>query len=226
MRATSAALSAVKAKDPSLARACATSSATEGTSASFDRVGDRRVGELEWPEPDHALAPHAQRRLAGDEHPRAEPGDIDGRVDDLLEVVEDQQHLATAQMPRDQRVIGQAERAADRRHDVRGRPDRLELDHEAPVLEVVGDSVGHGQSEPCLAHAARPDERDDAALGAARVGERGELDRPARSAGRPRQGRCRGAERPRRVGRADGRRRRARARRTRPRTAGDRRDRR
>ena len=153
-----------------------------------DRVGDRGVGKLERPEPDHALAAHAQRRLAGDEHARAEPGDVDGRIDDLLEVVEDQQHLATAEVALDERVVRQPERAADRRRSrPRPSPTDFELDHEAAVLEVGADGVGHGQREPGLADAARPDEGDDAALGAAGVGERGELDRaPDEPAGRGR----------------------------------------
>ena len=115
MRATSAALPAVK-REGRVGRARVRDQQRDrGDLGEPDRVADRGVGKLERPEPDHALAPHAQRRLAGDEHARAEPGDVDGRVDDLLEVVEDQQHLATAEVALDERVVGQPERAADRR---------------------------------------------------------------------------------------------------------------
>ena len=119
------------------------------------------------------LAVDAQRSPAGDEDPQARRagehlGQHRGRVDHLLEVVEDEQHLAVAQRLGDAvdhgpvRLVGHADRSSDGRRDQLPFTDRLQRDEPDPVGEVVGGGRRNLQGQPRLADAARPGERQQA----------------------------------------------------------------
>ena len=130
------------------------------------RVGWRRQpgdGEL-------LLAVDAQGGPAGDEDPQARRasehlGQHRGRVDHLLEVVEDEQHPAFAQRLGNAvdhgpvRLVGHADRARNGRRDQLPFPDRFQRDEPDAVGEVVGGGGRDLQRQTRLADATRPGER-------------------------------------------------------------------
>ncbi len=90
-----------------------------------------------------------------------------GGLDHLLQVVQDEQRLARAQMRRellDQGPVArvaQAERLGHRRHDESGIADRLQRDEADAVGEPVLRLTGDFEGEAGLADAARPDQDDE-----------------------------------------------------------------
>ena len=140
----------------------------------FSRSSSGQPRRVRWRrQPGHGellLAVDAQRGPAGDEDPQARRagehlGQHRGRVDHLLEVVEDEQHPAFAQRLGDAvdhgpvRLVGHADRARDGRRDQLPFPDRLQRDEPDPVGEVVGGGGRDLQRQTRLADATRPGER-------------------------------------------------------------------
>ena len=91
-------------------------------------------------------------------------------VDDLLEVVEDEQHLALRQplhelvARRLRRGLGKAERRRDPRRNEGRIADRLERDEPCPVVVLVGDVGGELERQPGLARPARTGQREQPRL--------------------------------------------------------------
>ena len=132
----------------------------------------RRGVRLERVERHDRLAPHVQRRLAGDQDAQLraaleQPGDRRASGQDLLEVVEDEQRGPAAEPRLDLRgelagVVAEVERPCDRRQHARRIRDRREGDQERAAGQVVEQPPRDRQREARLAHAARADERHEA----------------------------------------------------------------
>ena len=135
-------------------------------------VGDTRGRQRERRDRELLLAGDPQRGTAGDDHRQLgrraqEVGDDRRPGDDLLEVVEDEQRVAVAEVlldAVDRRPLRreQAERAGDRgRHEVRVRHGRER--HEPGAVRVPLDAVARqGQRQPRLAGPAGARERQEA----------------------------------------------------------------
>ena len=120
-------------------------------------LGERRHRVLD-------LALHAQELAARDEEGEVgaglkERGELGRRLDHLLQVVEEEQHLALADVL-GEAVLG-AERLGDRLRDERGVAQGGEPDPEDACL-VLGDECGSRlEREPGLARAPGPGQRDE-----------------------------------------------------------------
>ena len=126
----------------------------------------------------HTVSPgHAQRFATGGHEPQARAaaqqifGHGGGRVDDVLAVVEHDDHLAVADHVGEPGGVGYVERGRDRRGHRDRITDRRELDEVAAVGERDRFGARHLQREPRLADTARTDEGQKPLLG----GEAGEL---------------------------------------------------
>jgi hypothetical protein len=118
-----------------------------------------------------------------------------GAWQEVLEVVEDKEDVPGGQEAHDRRprwlarIDERAERLPDRRRDVVRVAERRQLDPHGAVAERLAHALGDLEGEPCLAHSARPDQRDEPGF---RPGderrERGEIAlTPEQGAGRLRQ---------------------------------------
>ena len=142
--------------------------------------------QAERPDRNDLLAAHAQRRLAGHKHTaeRGHGGKLGHRrrrVEDVLEVVEDQQHppiageLTQANRGR-HALLGEAERAGDSGRHTGRVGEALEPDEEHAVGEVLEHGVSGGQRQPRLARPARTGQGQGARVARlARAGERLEV---------------------------------------------------
>ena len=190
MPATAGAFSFVTVNPGRTATARAMNSRTASYWPSVDgsgwRDGRREVLQLDPRQParvrrrgqarDHVLllARDAQHGPARDDDadPRAgadEGADVGRSVDDLLEVVEQEQHPPLPDRAGDDveggraRALGDADRAGDRRQDEVGARDRLEGDEPDPVGVLVGRGGRQLEREPRLAGPARSGERQELA---------------------------------------------------------------
>jgi hypothetical protein len=135
-----------------------------------------RLGRVERRHRIDLFAGDAKRGATGAEHPQTlaggqEIGDVCPDAWQVLQIIEDKQHLAVAEVvqhPLCQRLtrhVGHAGRLGDeRRHLVRiGRC--LEGDEDAAVGEIRLQASGGGKAEAGLAHAAGAGKGDQAHLG-------------------------------------------------------------
>ena len=88
-----------------------------------------------------------------------------GRVDHVLAVVEDDDHLAVADRVDEKLGVGHVQRRCDRRGNPRRIADRRELDEVAAVREVARRRSCDLQREPGLSDTTRTDEGDEPLLG-------------------------------------------------------------
>jgi hypothetical protein len=141
----------------------------------------------------------AQRLAAGDEHREArgrgeKPGDERRGLEDVLEVVEHEEHVASGERCRHQLVgalratLAQPERLGHRRRDEVGGRHGREADHVRTVDVPPGAASGQLQREPRLPGAAGAGEREQPRLAEQRGGE-GELPLAADQRGERRLGR-------------------------------------
>ena len=101
--------------------------------------------------PSRLVARRRRRRAA----PQQVLGDLGGRRDHVLAVVEHDQQLAVADQLGQPARVGQVERGRDRGADAGGIADGRQLD-QAPAERQAGRlGAGHLQREPRLAHPAR-----------------------------------------------------------------------
>jgi hypothetical protein len=168
-----------------------------GAREASTRRGRARVEELdagvvgEGLDADDVLGPDAERRPARREHDelravRRQGREVRGRVEDLLEVVEQQEH-PPARQEGSQPVRGaavarlrDAERGRDRRNDEAGVGDGGDVDPRRSAREPVRHVCGGRHRERRLAHAPGTRERDHTRRRVAQhVGEDGELLGPA-----------------------------------------------
>ena len=92
-------------------------------------------------------------------------GDLGGRPDHVLAVVEHQEHLPIADHLRQSARVREVERRSDRGADAGWIADGSQL-HQAPAeRQVRGLEPGHLEREACLAHSTGPDERHEAMVG-------------------------------------------------------------
>ena len=118
----------------------------------------------------HHLATDPQRLAACRDDPQttAAPEQILGQggrgIDDVLAVVEDDDHLAVADHVREELRIGHVEGCGGGRSHCGRISHRRELDDVAAVAERGGHSPGDFQRETRLADTARTDERDESLL--------------------------------------------------------------
>ncbi len=144
--------------------------------------GRRRVQQRQRGDDKDVFAGEAQHLAAGGEDLQVrsngqEVGEERGRLDHLLDVVEQQQDVAWAQVggqdlgrgrsPSGCAHLLQAQRPRDRREDEGGVGDRGQADEDDPVRELRGKIGGDVQGQPRLADAARPRQGDEADLVAA-----------------------------------------------------------
>ena len=127
-----------------------------------------RVGRGQGRQQELVLPVHAQTRAARDQdaQPRRrlqQLADEWGRFEQLLEVVQEEQELASAQLVLE-RVLGEPERLRDRRSDERRVDERGQADEPDAVGERAGELVCRPKRDPRLAGAAGPGERDDPAV--------------------------------------------------------------
>ena len=176
MSAMSAALSSLTVKPGFTALARSTKSMQAADRSVRSRLGAARLsGVARARDLVHLLAADPQHDPARHEELRERRGRIQlhqhgRRLDDLLEVVEHDQHAASRQRVRDAlverrlAVVADAERIRDRRHEESGLEHALEQ-HE---VDAVGEEILDGPSgldrEPALADAAGADHAHHPAL--------------------------------------------------------------
>ena len=120
------------------------------------RVGERVDGVCDLPIDPQELPARDEHAKVGE---RLEQGlQLRRRVDDLLEVVDQQQQLAGGHEPDE--VVLRAERLRDRAHDERRVAKRCQSDPEDPVPEVGKQAGGRLDREPGLPRPARAAEGD------------------------------------------------------------------
>jgi hypothetical protein len=142
-----------------------------------ERLGRPRGGQFEGRHRDYVLAGDRERFAAGGDHTDARRGSqhvghgLSDRPEQMLAVVHDQQQLLVLQV-REQQVQGlgcglvtQVQRRHGRvAHECRV-PDFSELDKPSAVAVATTEVCRGADRQTCLAHAARPDEADQAGLG-------------------------------------------------------------
>ena len=148
-------------------------SASKSGSTSLARVGEEldRVGRLERREWELLLCIDAQRLAAGREDrkpagPGDQPGHVGGRIHDVLEVVEDEQHPPHLQVRRkrlQQRLTGalpHTHRLRDRRNHKPRVGERRESHEQHAVGEVLDQLQSRLHGQPRLPRASRAGQRD------------------------------------------------------------------
>ena len=154
--------------------AWSSSESSSGAPAAWARATKRRdgvVGRQRRHGPD-GLAADAQPLAARGEEPQAGAatqqvlGDLGGRGDHVLAVVEHDQQLAVADHLGQPARVRQVEGRGDRGADAGGIADRRQLD-QAPAERSDRRTAARAdlQREPGLAHPARAHQRDEALLG-------------------------------------------------------------
>jgi hypothetical protein len=111
-------------------------------------------------QPFSARCEEVQRRTAA----QKVLGDLGGRRDHVLAVVEHDQQLPVGENLREPARVGELESARDRRSDAGGVPDRGELDQNAPTRERLRTLSAGIEREPRLADSAGSHQRDEAVL--------------------------------------------------------------
>lgn len=131
-----------------------------------------RIGHGQREDRQQLLARHREGRPAGGDHahPRAagqQPGDVVGRVEQVLDVVQHQQHAPLAQVPAQgdrQRLgarVAQAERAGDGGQHVCRVAQRGEVDEHRAVGVLAAQPQRQLQGQPRLARATGADQREE-----------------------------------------------------------------
>ena len=132
---------------------------TRACDEELDRVG---LGERPHLELDLAADPETLAARREDRNVRTcldEIGERGRRVDHLLEVVEDEEHLALADVVGE--VVLRTERLRDLVGDQGGVADRCKLDPEGAGLVIAHQLRGSLDRQACLAGTARPGERHE-----------------------------------------------------------------
>jgi hypothetical protein len=131
-----------------------------------------RVGEGQRRHGDDPLHGEAQRLAAGDQRPQPGTGrqqarDQRRRLDDLLEVVQDQEQRLVAQgcgQPLDDRAVPDlphAQRLSNDRRDEGGIGQRRQVDEGDAISELTGKAHGNLEREAGLADPARTGQGDE-----------------------------------------------------------------
>ena len=147
----------------------------------------------------HLLARQAERRPARHQEPHRgrhplESGDRGRRGEEVLEVVENEEHVTAAQMPCECRLDGLARPVGDaecprhaNEHEV-GVAQGREVDEEDTVAEVREELGRRLDGEPCLAGPTCPGQRHEPDVGPAQqLAELADLALPADERGRLRR---------------------------------------
>ena len=152
----------------------------EGGPSKAGAVGeqlDRLVGQRQRRHPPAHLAGHPDRLTTGrhQRHRRAAAqqgnGERRGRVEQMLTVVQHQQHSTVTDETGERvhrgaaRLIGQAQRADHRdRHDI-GIGDRRQIHVPHRVAELAGHLGGDLRRQPCFTHTAGAGQGDEPVVG-------------------------------------------------------------
>ena len=137
------------------------------------KIGERERGNREL-----LLPGEMEGGSAGDEYAEARTGGEQGsqlrrRLEQVLEVVQQQQQMPVAQCGAHLFLHGklsgfpQAERLGDRCHDPHGIAHRGERHEAGPIGEIVQQRLRHRQPQACFAHTTGPREGQQAHLGTA-----------------------------------------------------------
>ena len=133
----------------------------------------------------HTVSPGMWQRLSAGRH-ESHAGAVaeqtfsgsGGRVDHVLAVVEDDDHLAVADRVDEKLGVGHVQRRCDRRGNPRRIADRRELDEVAAVREVARRRSCDLQREPGLSDTTRTDEEMNRSSAARAMSSRSSWSRP------------------------------------------------